>query len=41
MTILKSITNGSYVDWIGSTSMSQVYVSGEAYLGKIVIPRWL
>ena len=35
--ILKAITNSSFFDWKGSTSVSQVSVSGEAHLGKRVI----
>ena len=41
MAILKAITNGSFVDWIGSASVSQVSVSGEAHPVERAIPRWL
>ena len=41
MDILKAITNGSFVDWIGSASLSQGSVSEEAYSGEGAIPRWL
>ena len=29
--ILKAITNSSFMDWIGSASVSQVSVSGQAH----------
>ena len=41
MAILKAKTNGSFVDWIGSASVSQVSVSGEAHLGERAILQWL
>ena len=41
MAIVETITNGSYVDLVGSASLTQGSVSEEAHLGERAMPRWL